>query len=1119
VDEALAEATPAAAGQQAWRGPPPMRAARPGEPVPATYGQRGLWFHDALHPGSTVYNEPLTLRLRGPLDAGALAGAVATIVERHEALRTDLVMSDGELRQEVRPATPPELTVQDLRTVPAPERAGAVERAVRQAVREPFDPATGPHLRSRLLRCGDEEHLLVLSLHHSVFDGGSADILFDELSALYTANTEQRDAGLDPPPSQYADFALWQHALIAGGHAEEDLAYWREALTGLPETMDLPTDFPRPETPSGDGALVRGRLPRELTERVDALAHATGATPYNAFLAAFHLLLSRYCGTDDVVVGAPFSGRDQPGTARSVGYYLNTLPLRADLGGAPTFRQLLARTRQTVTDAYTHQRVPYGLVVADASGAGGEGGAGGASGAAENPYLQVCLVPEDIYRHRMTFAGVESTFEYYDTGIAKFDLTVNLIPDAEGEGGLRLTAEYRTDLFRAATVERLLGHFRTLLESAAAEPDVPVTELPMLTGAEQARILTAFASFGGEASFGGDAFLGEHEGAFEAEEAVPDRGVHELVDRWTVRTPDAPALVTDGEELSYRELVRRADQLAHYLAERGAEPGSRIGVCLPRGTDAVVAFLAVLKTGGAYVPLDPAYPEQRLSFMAEDAGLLLSLTPDLLHDDREAIGDSPARAPAVAVTGEDIAYVIYTSGSTGQPKGVRIPHRAVADLALGAPGWAGIDPGTRLLLVASLSFDMVTFDIWGTLVNGARLVLAPEGTVTAGQIASLITRHGITHGDMPTALLHRQAEEDPSSLAGLRTLIAGGEVLNPALATAVLEANPGLRLINGYGPTEATTYATHHVLTGPDQVTEPVPIGRPVPGTRARILDAARQPVPVGVVGELHLGGPGLADGYLDRPELTAACFTEDPFGDGHGELLYGTGDLARWRPDGAIDYVGRVDGQLKLYGYRVEPGDIEAALRTHPDVAHAVVTRREDRPGSPYLAAYYTSTRGDEIPARELTEVAAARLPAYMVPRVFTALERFPVTEGGKTDRAALPAPAVVQAQARAQRRAPEGAPEEGPPEEGAESLASVQEQIGAIWRDVVTLDTLGPDERLFDIGGASLHVTLIHQRVAERFGLSGLRMIDLFSHPTLSTYAAHVHELYVREKAGEPR
>jgi amino acid adenylation domain-containing protein len=1035
--------------------------------APATAGQRGLWFHDALHPGSPVYNEALVLRLRGPLDRGALAAALTTIVARHEALRTSLVMRGDELRQVVRPPTPLDPDVLDLRATPPADLTAATERAVREAVTEPFALARGPHLRARLLRTGGDEHVLVLSMHHSTMDGWSADVLFDELAALYGAAVRGERAVLAPPGEQYRDHALRERDLVDGGRLEEDLAWWRERLSGAPTRLDLPTDLPRPRRPRGAGALARARLSPALVARVDRLARDAGATRYAALLTAVQVLLSRYCGTTDVVVGAPFSGRTGPNDARSIGYYVNLLPLRADLAGEPAFRDLLARAQESVAGAWTHQRVPYGLLAQ----------AVGAAAREENPFLQVCVVPEDVYRHEMEFAGITATFEYHDTGIAKFDLTLNLIPDPRG--GLRLTAEYRTDLFRAATIERLLGHLETLLDAAATAPGTPVTELPMLTAPELARVA----------------------GGFDGPPAeLPDAGVHDLVDRWAARTPGALAVAGPHERLTYAELTTRANRLAHYLADRGAEPGSRVGVRLPRGTAAVVAFLAVLKTGCAYVPLDPATPAERLAFMAEDAGTVLDLDQALLEEDRAAVAACPAHAPAVAATGDDPAYVIYTSGSTGRPKGAEIRHRSVVDLAAAAAR-AGIGPGARLLHMASVSFDMATFDIWGTLVNGARLVVAPERGLTPGAIASLIRAEDVTHGDMATALFHRQVEEDPASLAGLRTLIVGGETLSTAHATAALAANPGLRLINGYGPTEATAYSTFHELTGPDQVTAPVPIGRPTPNTRARVLDRHGQPVPVGVAGELHLGGPGLARGYVNHPRLTRERFVPDPADP--GRRLYRTGDLARWRPDGTLDHLGRTDHQLKLHGYRIEPGDIETALHTHPGVTAAVVTRREDEPGNPYLAAYYTTAPGTPVTPRELTDLCAATLPPYMVPRVLTPMERFPVTTNGKIDRAALPAPDLT---------APPGPGTTGPP--GAAGATGdgdtdVQGEIAAIWRGVIAADVIGPDERLFDIGGGSLHVARIHRRVAGRFAVPGLRMIDLFTHPTIRSYAAHVRRL----------
>jgi amino acid adenylation domain-containing protein len=1089
---------------------PPAPAPRTGRPAdagdaPATAGQRGLWFHDALHPGSPVYNEALVLRLRGPLDTAALTTALTTVTARHEALRTSLVMSGDDLRQVVRPPTPLEPAVTDLRATPPGQLADATGQAVRAAVREPLDLARGPHLRAHLLRTGAEEHVLVLSMHHSTMDGWSADVLFEELSTLYTAAVRGEEAALEPPGEQYRDHALRQRDLLTGGHLDEDLNWWRGQLAGLPTRLDLPTDRPRPHRPGGAGALARARLSPALVARVDRLARETGATRYAALLAAVHVLLSRYCGTGDVVTGVPFSGRTGPHDATSIGYYVNLLPLRGDLGGAPAFRDLLARTQENIAAAYTHQRVPYPLLAA----------AVGAAAPGENPYLQVCVVPEDVYRHEMEFAGVTATLEYHDTGIAKFDLTLNLIPDPAG--GLRLTAEYRTGLFDAATIERLLGHLETLLDSATAAPGTPVTALRMLTAPELARVL----------------------GGFDGPRAeVPGGGVHDLVDRWAARTPDALA-VAGRERLTYAELTARANRLAHYLADRGAEPGSRVGVRLPRSTDAVVAFLAVLKTGCAYVPLDPATPARRLAFMAGDAETVLDIDAALLDADRAAIAACPADPPAVATTGDDAAYVIYTSGSTGRPKGVEIRHRCVADLAVTA-ATLGIGPGARLLHMASVSFDMATFDIWGTLGNGARLVIAPAQGLPPDRLAALIRQEGVTHGDMPTALFHRQAEQDPASLGGLRTLLVGGETLGPDHARAVLAANPGLRLVNGYGPTEATAYSTFHVLTHPDQVTAPVPIGRPTPNTRARVLDRHGQPVPVGVPGELHLGGPGLAAGYVNEPGLTAERFIPDrtdpdptapdfaapdpavpdpahtgptaPGPAAPARRLYRTGDLARWRPDGTLDHLGRTDQQIKLHGHRIEPGDIEAALRTHPAVTGAVVTRREDEPGHPYLAAYCTTAPGRHVTPRELTDVCAATLPPYLVPRVLTLLERFPITVNGKIDRAALPPPAEVTAHAA------EAAPgaDTGAGADGVQD--GVQEEIAAIWRSVIAADVIGPDERLFDIGGGSLHVAGIHRRVADRYAAPGLRMIDLFTHPTIRSYAAHVQRLLGADEPDGP-
>ncbi|MFF8848072.1 amino acid adenylation domain-containing protein [Streptomyces sp. NPDC015127] len=1040
---------------------PIPRVARDGR-LPATAGQQGLWFHDQACPGSAVYSEILPLRLRGPLQVGVLRQCIERLVARHEPLRTALVLDGERLVQRIRPVDEVVLAEVDLTGL---DDDGEREAALAQAVRwggRPFDLPQGPPARAQLIHLAEQDHLLVMSMHHAAMDGWSANILFTELAALYRALAAGEQPALEPLPVQFADFAVWQHQQLEQGGFEEEVAYWRKQLAEVPEQLLLPTDLPRPERPSGQGALARTHLSDELTARIDDLAQATGTTRYMVLLAAFRLLLARYTATDDIVVGTPASGRTHPDLERAVGYFINTLPLRTRIHAKESFTDLLARVRTTVLEAYAHQQLPFPALVQ----------ACGLETDSLTPLVQVALVPEDVYTHAFPLDNhLDATFEYHDLGIAKYDLTLALIPDNGGDG-LRINAEYRTDLFQPATIDRILEHLHTVLQSATTTPDTPVGQLETLPAAERAQVC----------------------GGFDG----PDRdfpyqvGVHQLVDHWAERTPDAIAITGQGTSLTYAQLVARANQLAHYLADRGADPGTHIGVQLPRSTDAVVAFLAIIKTGAAYVPLDPAYPQDRLAYMTDDAGLVLTLTPELLDRSRPAIAACPTQPLTVTTSGNDIAYVLYTSGSTGRPKGVPIRHCSIIDLVTGAD-YLRLDTSTRQLHAASVSFDMTTIEVWGALIHGGRLVVAPPQAMTAQELADFITRHRVTHVQMPTALFHRRMEESPTCLAGLESVMVGGETLNPAHAMTALQHNPGLRLINGYGPTEATTYATWHVLTSADQITGAIPIGRPTPNTRARVLDGQGRPVPFGVPGELYLGGPGLSPGYLNRPELTSEQFRSDP--EHPSELLYRTGDLVRWLPDGTLAFHGRIDQQIKLHGYRIEPGEIEAVLHTHPGISGVHVIRRQDQPGQPYLAAYYTTVPGEELSCGELAELAAAHLPAYMVPRICVALDRFPLTGNGKVDYSALPAPKAPAAS-----------------QTGEGTGSGLEEKVAVIWRNVVMADAIDLDERLFDIGGASLHAARIHQQITERFPGLPLRMIDLFTYPTVRTYSAHLRTLQAR-------
>ncbi|WP_369199076.1 amino acid adenylation domain-containing protein [Streptomyces djakartensis] len=1030
--------------------------------LPATPGQQGLWFHDQANPNSTVYSEILPLRLHGSVDVGVLRRCLEHLVARHEPLRTALIKDGGRLVQRIRPNAGVVLARVDLTAAGKQEQDMSVAQAVRWAAGRPFDLVEGPYLRAHLIRIAEEDSLLVLSMHHAAMDGWSANVLFEELAVLYQALAAGEQPSLDRPPVQFADFATWQHEQLERDAFHTDIAYWRKQLAGVPEQLALPTDLPRPDQPSGQGALARSRLPGDLIERIDQLARATGTTRYVVLLAAFQALLARHTATNDIVVGTPASGRTHPDLNRAVGYFINMLPMRTRIDAGVSFRGLLTQVRTTVLDAYEHQQLPFPQLVQ----------ACGLDTQSLTPLVQVALVPEDVYTHHFTLDdGLHAEFEYHDLGIAKYDLTLALIPDNGGDG-LRVNAEYRTDLFRPATIERLLGHLHTLLESATHAPDTPLMDLTMLTVAERAQLCGGFDG---------------------PSQDFPTTTVHDLVTRWAKETPDAVAVTAadTGESLTYAQLEERANRLAHYLAERGADPGTRIGVRLPRSIDAVVAFLAIFKAGCAYVPLDPVHPRERLEYMTQDAELALTLTTDLLQEHQQAIAACPSRPPIVATTGEDIAYVIYTSGSTGHPKGVQIRHCSINNLVAGAVDLCQMSTGARFLHSTSISFDLTTFEVWLTLCNGAQLVITPSGPMHADHFTSVLEAQGVTHANMATALFHRQAEQAPESFSGLQTLVVGGEVLNPVLARAVLAANPNLTLINGYGPTEATVYATYHALTNPSQITGTIPIGRPTPNTRARVLHPNGQLVPVGVAGELHLGGPGLAAGYLGRPELTSERFIPD-LGNS-AERLYRTGDLVSWNTDGTLTYLGRIDDQIKLHGYRIEPGEIEAVLQSHTAVTRVLVVRREDQPGSPCLAAYYTAAPGAEVSSRELTDLAASRLPSYMVPRVYIALEQFPLTGNGKIDRAALPVPQTT-----------------GLPENCSNATCEdIEEAVAAIWKSVIMADSIGPDERLFDIGGASLHVAQIHQLVTERLRLTRLRMTDLFAHPTIRSYSAHIRTL----------
>ncbi|HWG91861.1 MAG TPA: amino acid adenylation domain-containing protein, partial [Candidatus Thermoplasmatota archaeon] len=1039
---------------------PLERATATGE-APLSFAQERLWFLDQWQPGSTTYLIPTALRLKGHLDVEALRAALEALVHRHEVLRSRIVAQDGVPRAVIDPPTRFPLPVESL-SDPAPEaREEAALRLAREEARRPFDLAAEPPVRARLLRLAGDDHFLLVTLHHIAFDGWSLDVLLNEVSAVYQARLEGRmEAPLPPLPVQYGDYARWQRRHLEEGALAAGLAHWRRELAGL-EPLALPTDRPRPPLRRGRGGRVSLRVGRDALEGLREVARKEGATLFTSVLAAYQTLLHRYSGQEDIAVGTPVAGRTRPEVEPLVGLFVNTLVLRGDLSGDPTFRELVARTRSTFLAAYDHQEVPFDRLVSELAPD---------RDLSRTPLFQTMLVLHPPSPGGFTLPGLTVTQVPVTEPAAEFDLTLTL---HETENGLEGHLEYNADLFDPATAERLSTHLSTLLETAPRQPDRRIGALPLLTAEEQAT-LRAFA-----------------EGPLTKDEAPVT--IHGLIAQQVARTPEAPALATSGTVLTYREVDERTNRLAHHLIELGVRPGERVGLLLERGPDAVIAILAILKAGGAYVPLDPRYPADRLAYMLDDSGAHLVVTrtahrraiplegPVLVCIDEEAarIEGGPATPPPSTVGPGDLAYVLYTSGSTGKPKGVMVEHRNVVNLARAAPGMFGLGPGSRVLQFASLSFDASVWEIVATLAAGATLHVPPADVVLVGEdLHRILLEERITLLSTTPSVLRSLPRSPP--LPDLTTLIPGGEVCSPDLAEAWA---PGRRFINSYGPTETTVDATYHVWTRHDRPS--IPIGRPLPNTRAYVLDKHGQPVPVGVPGELHIAGAGVARGYHNRPELTAGRFVPDPFTP--GERMYRTGDLVRWLPDGEIEFLGRMDTQVKIRGLRIELGEVEAALLRHPHLEEAAVAARRGPAGEARLVAYVVPREGAAPTVEDLRSFLKQTLPESWVPSEFMTLAALPLMPTGKIDRNALPEPS-----GDGLRPVTPHAPPRTP----------LEETLCGLWASVLGLPRVGIHDNFFALGGDSLLTTRVAAR-ATALGIP-LRPRHLFENQTVVALAA---------------
>ncbi|HEX3526368.1 MAG TPA: amino acid adenylation domain-containing protein [Thermoanaerobaculia bacterium] len=1066
--------------------PPPITEVDRDTRMFLSFAQERLWFLAQWMPDSPAYNIPAAVVLDGALDLPALAAALGEIVRRHEVLRTTFSAIAGLPVQILGAAAGVPLPLVDLTALGmAGEPAAALLGA--EEARRPFDLHRGPLLRACLLRLAASRHVVLLSLHHIVADGWSMGVLIGELAALYRSSQEGRPSPLPPPRLQYADFSAWQRERAAGAGAAGDIAWWRSFLAGAPAGIDLPSDRPRPGWSIHRGALSPFQIDPPRTGRLRSLARQGGATLFMILLTAFQALLARLSGATDLVVGTAVDQRT-PEVEGLIGLFVNLLALRGDLSGDPPFAELLARTRRATLDAHDHRDLPFERLVAAVEPVRHPG---------RNPLFQVAFSLQSAPLPEAALPGLTLAVSELDTGTARFDLTLLL---REAAGGVAGSLEHSTDLFDAATIDRVLRSLANLLAGVAAGEGVmglPLSHLPLLAAEERRQILEDWTH--------------------SADRRPREGCLGELFVLQAVRAPQAVALVACEEEMTYGELVRRAWAVARRLRALGAGPDVPVALCLERSPELVVGMLGIVLAGAAYVPLDLAYPVERLAWMLEDSGARIVVTRGVgvtslsaalgrlleagglrivdLDQTAEAAEDLPGPVEIAPISPDNLAYVVFTSGSTGRPKGVAATHRGVTRLVVD-PGYVDLGPAETLLQLAPVSFDASTFEIWGALLNGGRLALPPPGPVALRELGELLRRHEVTTLFLTTGLFHQMIDEEPAGLAGLGQLLFGGDVASTPRVRRALDLLPGVRLIHAYGPTEATTFATCATVSRDDATRARLSIGRPVPRTSAQILDAGLEPVPPGIPGELWLGGDGLARGYLGRPELTAERFVPSPFppaGEGGGERLYRTGDLARWLPDGGVDLLGRIDRQVKIRGFRVEPAEVEAALERHPGIAAAVVQPRGEG-GDRRLVAWIVPA-GDLPADADLLVWCRERLPPFLVPAAFVRLAALPLDPNGKVDRGALPEP-------ERSRRA----------EDFVAPRTPVESKVAAVWTEVLGLDRIGAEDDFFLLGGHSLLATQIVSRLSRDFGVEiGLRAF--FAEPTVAGVATAVTREQIRQ------
>ena len=1038
--------------------------------APLSFAQQRLWFLHQLDPDSSAYHLPVYYRFSGALNIAALEQSLNEIVRRHEILRTVFGERDDTPLQIVQPSLHVALPLIDLSALSRLGVDREVERIFEVETARPFSLELGPLLRALLLKLSADEHAIFLVFHHIVTDGWSMDIFVSELLALYRSFSAGESSPLAELPLQYGDFAAWQRESLAGETLDQHLAYWKQQLSGELPVLELPTDHPRPLRVTNSGADEFFDATLNLTEKLNDLAKAEGATLFMTLLAAFLTLLHRYTGQSDILLGTAIAGRNHAQIENLIGFFINNVVLRTDLSGNPTFRELLHSVRDVALGAYEHQDVPFEKLVEELQPERDQ---------SRQPLFQVMFNLQNAPTEAPAAEGLSISTQ--DIGNqTRFDLEFHLWVVPEGLAGPLI---YNTDLFERATIVRLLGHFQTLLEGIAANPDARISELPLLTKEELRQA---------------------HEWSASPSKYERDACVHTLVEAEAARRPEALAVIFGEHQLAFRELNERANQLAHYLRKRGVGLEVRVGVLLEPSVEFVIALLAILKAGGSYVPLDGGYPRQRLQFMLEDAGVKLLLTtreqPEIATNEVEVIylddagrhfeGESRDN-PVTNTSAENLAYVMYTSGSTGQPKGVAVMHRNINRLIRNT-NYAELNENDRMAQVSNVSFDAATWELWGTFTSGGTLIgLTKETMLSPVDLKRAIVEHGITVMFLTVAVVNQVAQSEPDAFAPLRYLLFGGEACDVQAVRRIIEHGKPDHLINICGPTETTTYSVWYDVEEVAPGARSIPIGKSVSNTEAWVLDQYGNVAPVGVYGEMYVAGDGIARGYLRRPELTAERFVPNPFSTRPGDRLYRSGDLVRYLSDGNIDFIQRIDHQVKLRGFRIELGEIEAALHEHPAVGESVVVVREDTPNDKRLIAYIVPHSNDPQLVTQLRSWLRERLPDYFMPSFFVVLDKLPLTPNGKVDKRALPPPEGQQSEATLLApRTPE------------------EEKVAEIWADVLNLKPIDVQANFFDIGGHSLLATRVVTRIREAFGVQ-LPLRVMFDSPTIAAVAAHIVEM----------